>query len=154
MNGQVKVTRRTLHTIAHSIMVYAQVLEAYINFSLIYTAYHILQLVPIKDLINKDGNPTTTFKMVTGTKPLVLHLRVLFCTYVVQKYTAHIGTNALSTCHQSQKGFRGIFVGIPQHQKGYLVYVNHKRNIVSLYDVVFDNIFSSDLEYTSQPYSE
>ena len=56
--------------------------------------------------------------------------------------------------HQAQKGFLGIFVGIPQHQKEYLVYVPHKRNIVSSYDVVFDESFSSALVYTSQPYSE
>ena len=35
-------------------------------------------------------------------------------------------------------GFRGIFVGIPQHQKGYLVYVPSTRKVISSYDVVFD----------------
>ena len=53
-----------------------------------------------------------------------------------------------------QKGFRVIFNGIPQNKKGCLVYVSHKRKIVSLYDVVFDEILSSELSYTSQPYSE
>ena len=56
--------------------------------------------------------------------------------------------------HQEQKYFRGIFVGIPQHQNGYLVHVSHKRKIVSSYDVAFDEILSSELTYTSQPYSE
>ena len=56
--------------------------------------------------------------------------------------------------HQAQKEFRGIFVGIPEHQKGYLVYVPSTRKIISSYDVVFDESFSSALAYTSQPYSE
>ena len=56
--------------------------------------------------------------------------------------------------HQSQKGSGVIFVGIPQHQKGYLVHVPHRRKIISSYDVVFDKSFSSALEYTSQPYAE
>ena len=56
--------------------------------------------------------------------------------------------------HHAQKVFRGIFIGILQHQKGYLVYVTHKFKIVSSYGVFFDEIFSSDLAYTSQPYSE
>ena len=43
--------------------------------------------------------------------------------------------------HQAQKGFLGIFVVIPQHQKGYLVYVIVARKIISSYDVVFDEIF-------------
>ena len=34
------------------------------------------------------------------------------------------------------------------------MYVPSARKIISLYDVVFDEIFSSSLAYTSQPYSE
>ena len=56
--------------------------------------------------------------------------------------------------HQAQKGFRGIFVGIPQHQKGYLVYVPITRKVISLYDVVLDKKHSSALLYTSRPYAE
>ena len=56
--------------------------------------------------------------------------------------------------HQAQKGFRVIFVGIPYHQKGYLVYVPNTRKLISSYDVVFSESFSSALAYTSQPYSE
>ena len=60
MNGQVKVTWRTLHTISNSIMVYAIVLEACIHFALMYTTDHIFPVLPIKDLINEDSNPTTS----------------------------------------------------------------------------------------------
>ena len=57
-------------------------------------------------------------------------------------------------CHQTQKGFHGIFIGIAQHQKGYLVYLPSARNIISSYDVVFDGIFYSTLAFMSQIYSE
>ena len=57
-------------------------------------------------------------------------------------------------CHQAQKGFRGIFVGIPQHQKGYLVYVPSTRKVILSYDVRFDESFVSALSYTSRPYAE
>ena len=56
--------------------------------------------------------------------------------------------------HQFQKGFCGIFVGIPQHQKGYIVYVPSKMKIISSYDVVVDEIVSSTLAYISQTYAE
>ena len=46
--------------------------------------------------------------------------------------------------HQAQKGFRGIFC----------VYVTSTTRIISSYDVVFDESFSSVLSYISQPYSE
>ena len=82
-----------------------------------YTTDHIFPVLPIKDLINKDDDLTTPHKLATGTKPAVSHLHVFFCSCVVRKATAHVGTKALKMCHQVQKIFCGIFVGIPQHQK-------------------------------------
>ena len=102
-------------------MVHAIVSEAYIHFTLMYTTDHIFLVLPIKDMINKDGDTTTACKLATGKKPSVSHLRLLFCPCFVQKATSHVGTKTLNMCHQAQNGFKGIFVGIPQHQKGYLV---------------------------------
>ena len=121
MNGQVEVTWRTLRTVAQALMVYARVPEIYVLLALIYTTDHLFLVLPIKDLINEDGDPTTPYKLATDTKPSVLHLRVLFCPCVVRKSTAHVETKTLNMRHQAQKGFRGIFVVIPQHQKGYLL---------------------------------
>ena len=154
MNGQVEVTWRTLRTVAHALMVHARVTEVYANFALMYTTDHIFPVLPIIDLINEDGDPTTPHKPATGTKPLVSHLRVLFCSCVVQKATEHVETKTLNMRHQAQKGFRGIFVGIPQHQKGYLVYVPSTRKVISSYDVVFDEKNASAFSYTSRPYAE
>ena len=53
MNGQFEVTWKTSRKIPHSLIVYAGVLEAYINFALMYTADNIFLGVPIKDLIKK-----------------------------------------------------------------------------------------------------
>ena len=55
-----------LRKIAHYLMVHARVSEAYINFALIYTTDHTFPVLPIEDMINKDGGPTTPFKLVTG----------------------------------------------------------------------------------------
>ena len=129
------MTWRTLRTVAHSLMVHARVLEVYVHFTLIYTTDHIFLVLPIRDLINEDGYPTTPHKLATCTKPSVSHLRVLFCPCVVWKATAHFETKTLNMRHQAQKGFRGIFVGIPEHQKGYIVYVPSTRKIISSYDV-------------------
>ena len=121
-------------------MVHAQVLEVHIHFTLMYTAYHILPVIPIKDLIDEDDEPTTPFKLATSMKRSISYFRVLFCLYVVQKATEHEGTKPLNMRHQTQNGFHDIFVGIPQHQKGYLGYVPHKRKIISSYNVLFDEI--------------
>ena len=78
MNGKVEVTWRTLRTVALALMVHARVPEVYVHFALMYTIDHIFPVLPIKDLINEDGDPTTPHKLATGTKPSVSHLRVLF----------------------------------------------------------------------------
>ena len=154
MNRQVEVTWRKLRTVSHSLMVHAIVPEVYVHFALMYTSDNIFTVLPIKDLINKDGNPKTPHKLATGMKPSVSHLRVLFCPCVVRKAMAHVETKALNMRHQAQKVFCDIFVGVPEHQKVYLVYVLSTRKIISSYDVLFDESFSSALAYTSRPYSE
>ena len=101
MNGQVGVTQRTLRAVAHSLMVHARVSEEYINFALMYTKYHIFPVLPIKYLMNEDGDPTTPHKLATDKKPSVSHLRVLFFPCVVQKATAHVETKSLNVRHQA-----------------------------------------------------
>ena len=135
-------------------MVHARDPENYMHFALMNTTDHIFPVLPIKNLITEDGDPTTPFKLATGTKPSVSHLRVLFCPCVLRKHTAHVETKTLNMRHQAQKGFRGIFVGIPQHQNGYLVYVPSTRKVISSYDVKFDESFVSALSYSSRPYAE
>ena len=131
------MTWRTLCTIAHSLMLHARFLELYIHFALIYTTDHIFLVLPIKDLINKEADPTTPFKLATCTKPSVSHLCVLFFPFFVQKATAHIDKKSKNMRHQAQKGFCGIFIVIPQNQKVYLVYIPHTRKIIYSYNVVF-----------------
>ena len=82
------------------------------------------------------------------------HLRVLFCPCVVRKATAHVETKTLNMRHQAQKGFHGIFVGIPEDHKGYLVYVPITIKVISSYNVVLGKSLSSVLAFTSRPYSE
>ena len=78
MKGQVELICRTLCTIAHLLMVHVRVLEAYIDFTFIYTTDHIFLDLLIRDMINKNVQPNTPFKLATGTKTSVSHSRVLF----------------------------------------------------------------------------
>ena len=50
-------------------MVYERVPETYIHFELMYTSDKIFPVLPIKDLINKDGDQTKPFKLETGKNP-------------------------------------------------------------------------------------
>ena len=79
MNGQVEVTRRMLRTIAHYLMVHARFLEAYIHFALMNMTDHIFLVLLIKDMINKDGDLTTQFKLATGKN---LQYQIYACYFV------------------------------------------------------------------------
>ena len=83
MNRQARVTWRNFCTIAHSLMVHTKFSEAYIHFSFMYTTDHIFPVLPIKDLIKEDSETTPTFTHLTGTKPSVSNLCMLFCSCVV-----------------------------------------------------------------------
>ena len=84
MNRQVEVTCITLLTVAHSLMVNDRVLEVCVHFALMYTKDHIFLFLPIKELINEDGDPKMPHKLATGTKPSVSHLRFIFCVMYVK----------------------------------------------------------------------
>ena len=84
MNGQVEVTWRKLRTITHALMVHARVPEIYVHFALMYTIDHIFPVLPIKDLIDKDGDPTKPYKLATGTKNQC-HIYVFYFVRVLYK---------------------------------------------------------------------
>ena len=67
INGQVEVTWKMFCTIAHYLMVHSRYLEVYVHFALMYTTDHIFPFLPIKDIINEDGDPTTPHKLAIGT---------------------------------------------------------------------------------------
>ena len=80
-------------------MLHARVSDKYINFALMYMTDHILPVLPIKHLVNQDGEPTTPQKLSTGTKTSVSNLHVLFYPCVLLKETTHVETKALNMCH-------------------------------------------------------
>ena len=103
-----------------------------------YTTGFIFPVIPIKHFVNHDSEPNMSHKLTNGTKTSVSNLMVLLSPCVVQKATTHIDKKLLNIRHRSQRCFRGISIIIPQHKKGYLIYVSSTRKIVSSREVVFD----------------
>ena len=50
-------------------MVHVWVSDKYINFALMYTTYNIFPVLPIKSLLNQDGETTKPHKLAAVTKP-------------------------------------------------------------------------------------
>ena len=81
-------------------MVHARVSSEYIHLALMYTTDSLFSVLPIKPLVNQDGEPTTPQKLSTGKKSSVSNLRVLLFPFVVKKASAHVDTKALNMRHQ------------------------------------------------------
>ena len=52
-------------------MVYVRVADEDIHLELMYTTFHILTVISIKQLVNRDGEPTMLHKLETSVKPSV-----------------------------------------------------------------------------------
>ena len=64
---------------------------------------HALSYIPCptnKNLVNQDGEPTTPYKLETGTKTSVSNICALLCPCVVQKETEYVDTKTLNIRHQ------------------------------------------------------
>ena len=96
------MTRRTLRTTVHSILVHGRVYDNLFIHLLMYMTDHISPVLPIKNLVNQDSKPTTPHKLATITKTSVSNLQILFCPYVVQKAAVNVDTKTLNMHHQSQ----------------------------------------------------
>ena len=79
---------------------------------------------------------------------------MLVCLCILYKATAHVEKKVLNMRHQTKKWFRGIFIGIPQYKKGYLLYVPSTTKIIYSYYFVSDENKFIALAYTWQPYTE
>ena len=90
-NGQVKVTWWTLLTITHSIMVHALVSDRYIYIALMDMTDHISTVLPIKYLVNQDGEPIIPCKLATGTN-IQYQNHVFYSVYVLYKRQMHMLT--------------------------------------------------------------
>ena len=74
---------------------------------------------------------------------MISHFRVFGCQAVAKKWVARINNKSLNK--KTERGMRGIFIGFPYQQKGYLLYVPASRQIVSSGDVMFDETFFSTI---------
>ena len=68
-------------------MVHARVPEAYIYFALMYTTDHIFPVLPIKDMINEDGDATMTHKLATGKNFIITFTRVILSMFCTESYS-------------------------------------------------------------------
>ena len=128
-----------------------------INFFLLAYDYacKLLRVLPAKNLNDIDGNPTTTYAILHKKKPRIGRFKVFGCPCVFKRYAPQSEGVKTTDFKQLQRGCRGTFVGFPNDQAGWLIYVPEKisgSHLVVSMDVSFDQYFVSGINATKSEF--
>ena len=154
-NGIVERGYGTASGMARSMLVHANLPKSFYGLALQY-ACKILRVLPAKGLVDSIGKPTTPYALIHGKKPRVSRYKVFGCPVVFKRYLPMHNRKIIPTFQQMQRGVRGIFVGFPEDQAGWLVYVDtplQGSHLVVSQDVVFDQMFVSPLGLNKLPFA-
>jgi hypothetical protein len=105
-----------------------------------------MRVLPAKGLVDENGDQTTTYAILHRKKPRIGRFNVFGCPCVFKKYQPRLDGKASTHFKQLQRGSRGIFVGFPDNQAGWLIYVPEKiggTHLIVSSDVSFDQYFLS-----------
>lgn len=142
-------TWQTICGMARSLLVHAHLLDTFWFHALCY-ASAIFNVLPICVHTTEGDIPCTPYQLYYGQLPCVSSFRVFRSPVVVKRWV----TEASSTGKLTERGTRGIFIGFPPNQKGYLVYCPGSRQILVLDDVLFGESFQAAIATTWQQYQD
>jgi hypothetical protein len=146
-NAFVEKAYGTASRMARSMLVNAHLPMEFYQLALRYACKQ-LRVLPAKGLVDCEGNPTTTYAILNGKKPKILRFKVFGCPVVFKRYMPYIDGKATTEFKELQQGTRGVFVGFPINQAGWLIFVQEKvgdSHLVISADVVFDQFFLSGI---------
>ena len=144
----------TASRMARSMLVRAHLPLCFYHLSLKY-ALKLMRVLPAKGLYDKNNEPTTTYAILHGKKPRIGRFKVFGCPCVFKRYAPMYDGETSTKFTQLQRGCRGIFVGFPETQAGWLIYIHDKLDNVNLVvssDVVFDQHFVSSADGIDQEF--
>jgi hypothetical protein len=152
MNAYSESTWCHISTMARSMMVHAD-LSLHFWYEARRYAVEILNILPSKGLLDKNGNPTTPHFMVHKSKPRIGKFHVFGCPCTFKRYQPKYQTRTVTKIQQTQRGSRGVFVGFAPHQAGYLIYTEQpikNSHIITSQDVTFDDDFITSTTCTNK----
>ena len=147
---------KTVNRMSRSMLVQARLPLTFIHLALDYSCA-ILRVLPAKGLKIDQSTVVTTYELLYGRKPSIRRFKVFGCPVIFKRYQPIYDGDSSTKFTQLQQGSRGIFVGFPRNQAGWLIYVPQKignKHLVVSMDVVFDQSFLSSITGTSIPFSQ
>jgi hypothetical protein len=85
---------------------------------------------------------------------MVSHIRVFGCPCIAKKWTISVDDKPEDNSKGTQRGIRGIYLGISPTQKGLLLYVPFTRQIIMYGDVIHDETFASTVAENWRPFHD
>ena len=115
-NGLVERHWGTVVKLANVLLLHARLNRKFFYYAVKYAQY-IHDVIPVKNLLDEDGHPTTPYYLATNRKPAVKHFRVFRCPAVFKHYEVSESGKRVKNKY-TQQGMCGIFVGIPDDSAG------------------------------------
>ena len=156
MNSVLERTWQSLCHLKNSFIVHAWVDESCTHFALLHTIC-IFSVIPICALRRNDSF-ITPYELLCARKPKLHNFQVLFCPYIVKKYSATKTTSSTSLVSidvakmSTQHGVCRIYIGVDNITNDYLIFLPQTLQIVSSLDVIFDEHYLSALIYKNCSY--
>jgi hypothetical protein len=164
MNSICERQWQTINQLARVCLVHARLPLEYFHFAVLY-AVAIINVLPAKGVNDNTGTPTCPHTLAFGKRPKIGNFRVFGCPAAIKHYTTSTSTGKANSDLSSdftttpkplQRAVRGIFIGYPEHQAGWLFYLPNplgRHNFITSRDAVFDESFESTLAHVHAPYS-
>jgi hypothetical protein len=144
-NHLAKRSWQTINRMDQSLLVHAHLPDQYHYHAVLY-ATSIFNVLPIKDLFTTTGAPSTPYYLFTDNKPYIAHYRIFGCPIIAKKWL--LSSHGQTLTKQTERGIRGIFIGFPSNQKGYLIHLPQTHSIAVSGDMTFDESFHSAIATT------
>ncbi len=138
---------QTICGMARSLLVHAHLPDTFWFHALCY-ASDIFNVLPICRNAPAGDVPTTPYQLFHGTLPCISAFRVFGSPVVMKRWV----TEMSKTGKQTERGTRGIFIGFPPNQKGYLIFCPGSRKILVSDDGIFDESFQTAIATTWQQF--
>ena len=157
MNGLPEKYWETSRTMSFSMLTHARLGLMFFYEALTYS-WQICVVLPAKSTSKKDGDEliaTTPFFLYFGKEPNVRRYRVFGCPAICKVYRRRSSDSSiLNSKNIVQRGVRGVFVGFPHNQAGWLVFVPSSRHLLTSADVRFDEDFKSVIGLPNRIYHD
>jgi hypothetical protein len=89
MNGICEANWRKVHNTANILLITAQLGRPFFHHAHAY-AIHIVNSCTVKNVTDKDGNPTTPYQCSYGRKPTLANFRVFGCPVYFKRYVEQV----------------------------------------------------------------